>query len=47
MAAQRFLVVPCEAEGHADLAVIWDTLEQEVVDVVDARDAERWTEGDL
>lgn len=33
----RYLVVPCEAEGCADLALIWDRLEEQVVDVVNAR----------
>ena len=32
----RYLIVPCEAEGCADLAVIWDRLEEQVVDVIDA-----------
>ena len=32
----RYLIVPCEAEGCGDLAVIWDRLEEQVVDVIDA-----------
>ena len=32
----RYLIVPCEAPGQTDLAVIWDRLEEQVVDVIDA-----------
>lgn len=32
----RYLIVPCEAPGQSDLAVIWDRLEEQVVDVIDA-----------
>lgn len=39
VAAERYLVVPCEAEGCGDLAVIWDRLEQQVVDVIDTASA--------
>ena len=39
----RFLVVPCNDAPHADLAVIWDTLEEQVVDVVSKADADRWS----
>ena len=42
--ADRYMIVPCEAEG--DLAVIWDRLEEQVVDVIDRRAAARWTEED-
>ena len=35
IAAHRYLIVPCEAE--AGLAVIWDRLEEQVIDVIDAR----------
>ena len=41
----RYLIVPCEAKGHEDLAVIWDRLEEQVVDVIDAS-AGRYTEED-
>ena len=41
----RYLIVPCEAEGCADLAVIWDRLEEQVVDVIDAA-AGRYTDED-
>lgn len=33
---ERYIIVPCEADGCADLAVIWDRLEEQVVDVVSA-----------
>lgn len=36
-AASRYLIVPCEADGCGDLAVIWDRLEEQVVDVIHAR----------
>ena len=41
----RYLIVPCEAEGSRDLAVIWDRLEEQVVDVIDAA-AGRYTDED-
>lgn len=41
----RYLIVPCEAEGCGDLAVIWDLLEEQVVDVIDAA-AGRYTDED-
>ena len=41
----RYLIVPCDAEGCADLAVIWDRLEEQVVDVIDAS-AGRYTDED-
>lgn len=41
----RYLIVPCEAKGHEDLAVIWDRLDEQVVDVIDAS-AGRYTEED-
>ena len=34
--ANRYLIVPCEADGSSDLAVIWDRLEEQVVDVISA-----------
>ena len=34
--SERYIIVPCEADGCADLAVIWDRLEEQVVDVVSA-----------
>ena len=36
VAASRYLIVPCEADGCGDLAVIWDRLEEQVIDVIDA-----------
>ena len=44
VAAQRYLVVPCENE--AELAVIWDRLEEQVVDVIDARLSARYSDED-
>ena len=29
--AERYIIVPCEADGCADLAVIWDRLEEQAV----------------
>lgn len=34
VAARRYILVPCEAEGSTDLAVIWDRLEEQVVEVI-------------
>lgn len=44
VAANRYLIVPCEAE--AGLAVIWDRLEEQVIDVIDARLSARYAEED-
>ena len=44
--ASRYLIVPCEAEGCADLAVIWDRLEEQVVDVISAASALRYSDED-
>lgn len=41
----RYLIVPCEARGHEDLALIWDRLEEQVVDVIQAR-GRRYTDED-
>ena len=46
VAANRYLVVPCEAEGCEDLAVIWDRLEEQVIDVIDARLSARYADED-
>lgn len=43
----RYLIVPCEAEGSRDLAVIWDRLEEQVVDVIDASKGGWSAEDDL
>jgi len=45
IAANRYLIVPCEADGHTDLAIIWDRLEEQVVDVISAATA-RYAEED-
>jgi hypothetical protein len=45
VAASRYLIVPCEAEG-SDLAVIWDRLEEQVIDVIDARLSARYADED-
>ena len=44
--ASRYLIVPCEADGCGDLAVIWDRLEEQVVDVIDARASARYSDED-
>ncbi len=44
--AARYMIVPCEAEGCGDLAVIWDRLEEQVVDVIDARASARYSDED-
>ena len=46
VAASRYLIVPCEAAGSEDLAVIWDRLEEQVVDVISARAAARYSDED-
>ncbi len=46
VAASRYLIVPCDAEGCSDLAVIWDRLEEQVVDVISAASAMRYTDED-
>lgn len=45
-ATDRYLIVPCEADGCADLAIIWDRLEEQVVDVIAAAGAARYTDED-
>ena len=45
VAQNRYLIVPCEGRS-SDLAVIWDRLEEQVVDVVNLKAAPRWTEED-
>jgi hypothetical protein len=44
VAANRYLIVPCEAE--AGLAVIWDRLEEQVIDVIDARQSAYYADED-
>jgi hypothetical protein len=43
-AADRYLIVPCEADGG--LAVIWDRLEEQVVDVISAAASARYSDED-
>ena len=45
-APNRYLVVPCDADGCSDLAVIWDRLEEQVVDVIDAAASARYSDED-
>lgn len=47
VAASRYLIVPCEADGCGDLAVIWDRIEEQVIDVVSAAASARWSDEDL
>ena len=42
----RYLIVPCEADGSLDLAVIWDRLEEQVVDVISAAAIARYSDED-
>ena len=44
--ASRYMIVPCEAEGAADLAVIWDRQEEQVVDVISAYASRHYSEED-
>jgi len=44
--ASRYMIVPCEAEGCGDLAVIWDRLEEQVVDVISAAASARYSDED-
>ena len=46
VSASRYLIVPCEADGCGDLAVIWDRLEEQVIDVIDARLSARYADED-
>lgn len=46
VSASRYLIVPCEAEGCGDLAVIWDRLEEQVVDVISAAASARYSDED-
>ena len=42
--ASRYIIVPCEADGSSDLAVIWDRLEEQVVDVISAAASSRYSD---
>lgn len=44
--ASRYMIVPCEAEGCSDLAVIWDRLEEQVIDVISAAASSLYSEED-
>ncbi|MBJ7484089.1 hypothetical protein [Brevundimonas sp.] len=44
--ASRYLIVPCEADGCSDLAVIWDRLEEQVIDVISAAASHRYSDED-
>jgi hypothetical protein len=44
--ASRYMIVPCEADGCGDLAVIWDRLEEQVVDVISAAASARYSDED-
>ncbi|CAN5384383.1 hypothetical protein BH10PSE2_BH10PSE2_18240 [soil metagenome] len=44
--ANRYLIVPCEADGCSDLAIIWDRLEEQVVDVISAAASARYSDED-
>lgn len=44
--SSRYLIVPCEADGCGDLAVIWDRLEEQVVDVISAAASARYSDED-
>ena len=44
--AERYNIVPCEADGSSDLAVIWDRLEEQVVDVISAAASSRYSDED-
>lgn len=44
--ANRYIIVPCEADGTSDLAVIWDRLEEQVVDVISAAASSRYSDED-
>ena len=45
--ADRYIIVPCEADGSSDLAVIWDRLEEQVVDVISAAASSRYSDEDV
>ena len=44
--ASRYIIVPCEADGCGDLAVIWDRQEEQVVDVISASASSRYSDED-
>jgi len=44
--SSRYMIVPCEADGCGDLAVIWDRLEEQVIDVISAAASARYSDED-
>lgn len=46
VAANRYLIVPCEADGCDGLVVVWDRLEEQVIDVIDAGLSARYADED-
>jgi hypothetical protein len=42
----RYMIVPCEADGCGDLAIIWDRLEEQVIDVISASASRRYSDED-
>lgn len=46
MTEDRYQIIPCEAEGAEHPSVIWDRLEEQVVDVIDAAEAARYAAPD-
>lgn len=44
--SDRYMIVPCEAAGASDLAVIWDRLEEQVIDVISAAASARYSDED-
>ena len=44
--SSRYMIVPCEADGCGDLAVIWDRLEEQVIDVISAVASARYSDED-
>ncbi|HZV85877.1 MAG TPA: hypothetical protein VFF48_12905 [Brevundimonas sp.] len=44
--ANRYLIVPCDADGCDGLAVVWDRLEEQVIDVIDAGLSARYADED-
>ena len=39
----RFLIIPCEAPGCEDLSVIWDSVEEQVIDVMTAAEVRAYS----
>ena len=43
--ASRYIIVPCD-DAASDLAVIWDRLEEQVIDVISAAASSRYSDED-